>query len=111
MANNKLHVERLFLNNLHLPIMFSVKAAFGVAFGVLYRALTLQAAGRSFGSSADPSADTGSADSTASADFCHGSLSCALGALSDTGSSVLLQYIPDILWLGKTIYLNIYLIQ
>lgn len=109
MQNNKLYITRKLLKINSLLILFFVKAAFGVAFGVLYRALTLQAAGRSFGSSADPSADTGSADLTASADFCHGSLSCALGALSDTGSTVLMQYIPDILWLGKT--LNFYFVQ
>ena len=88
----KQYIRKLLKINNWL-ILFFVKAAFGVAFGVLYRALTTLKK-RSFGSSAD---------------FCHGSLSCALGALSDTGSTVLMQYIPDILWLGKT--LNFYFVQ
>ena len=71
-----------------IPVEFallSILAAFGVSFGILYRALTLKVAGRS------------SSRSVLNAE----ELGCNLGELGDLSSSLIFQYIPDLIWSGK----------
>ena len=80
-----------------VPVEFallSILAAFGLSFGILYRALTLQAAGRSSSRSQLNIEEPG----------------FLLENLEGLSSNLVFQYVPDLIWFGKYFIFFCYLI-